>query len=217
MNKKWRLIISLTCFVLSGYGQNVVLKHTYYTSTFSLEKHIPVLVEYVLTKEMLTCAERFKRKNKFARDPELPDETNLDKDYKRSGYDRGHNMSAEDNRCSETGMKECFYFSNMFPQTHHLNAGQWKKLEEMERQEAINYDSVKVFIGSIGKITTIGTDSVTVPEYCWKVIYIYGHGYQCYIMPNNKEEKTLEECKVLPPEIESRCGVTFLDDKATIH
>src|SRR5689334_6156674 len=90
-------LILCCCLTISAYSQNKVLKHTFYTSTFSIEKHNPVLVEYVLTKQMLICSKKYKRTNKFAPDPELHDETNLEKDYKKSGYDRGHNMSAEDN------------------------------------------------------------------------------------------------------------------------
>jgi endonuclease G len=54
---------------------------------------------------MYACKTKIKRTNKFTPDPAIPSETNLKKDYTRSGYDRGHNMPAEDNCCSSTGMK----------------------------------------------------------------------------------------------------------------
>src|SRR6188508_2341292 len=106
MTKRNLVLFSFVCFVsFSSFSQNKVLKHTYYTTTFSSEKHIPILVEYVLTKEMLSCTKKIKRTNKFVPDPDLPSETNLARAYKRSGYDRGHNMSAEDNSCTKIGMK----------------------------------------------------------------------------------------------------------------
>lgn len=84
-------------------------------------------------------------------------------------------------------MTECFYFSNMFPQTHKLNAGVWKTLEEQERNMAAQDDSIYVWIGSYGTNGTIGKDKVVVPKYCWKVIYDYKtQEWSAYIFPNTK-------------------------------
>ena len=134
-----------------SYSQTVTLKHTYYTSTFDTSKHIPIVVKWWLTKEMVSCSGRVQRTNKFTLDPKLPACTNLSRDYAGSGYDRGHNMSAEDNACSETGMKECFYFSNMCPQTPRLNRGIWKSLETYTRELARQNDSILVWCGSVVK------------------------------------------------------------------
>ncbi|MBL7893617.1 MAG: DNA/RNA non-specific endonuclease [Bacteroidia bacterium] len=196
----------------------VVLHHKYYTSTFIKSKHIPLLVEYTLTKEMLSCTKKIKRKNNFAPDPDLPEATNIDKDYKRSGYDRGHNMSAEDNTCNKEGMNECFYFSNMFPQIHSLNGGVWKKLENQERAEAKQYGKIKVFIGSTGELKKIGKDKVVVPEYCWKIIYIESlNTYECYIFPNKKPKKSdYTSYKVPLTEIEQKTNIKFDKDKSII-
>jgi endonuclease G len=165
------LLISLTC---SAFGQSpniVTVFHKYYSTTFDKTKHIPIVVKYWLTRKMLECDTHIKRTNAFKPDPRIPDWTDLDKDYTKSGYDRGHNMPAEDNRCDPEGMKECFYYSNMFPQTHRLNAGAWKKLEEYERAEALQFDSVLVLCGSRAMLDT-KIFRVTVPEYCWKVIIV---------------------------------------------
>ncbi|MGD1045745.1 MAG: DNA/RNA non-specific endonuclease [Bacteroidota bacterium] len=48
---------------------------------------------------MLDCDKRFKRSNKFRPDPLIPEYTELDNDYKNSGYDRGHQMDAFDCGC----------------------------------------------------------------------------------------------------------------------
>jgi endonuclease G len=156
---------------------------------------------------MLSCENHIKRSNRFTIDPELPSATNLGQDYKGSGYDRGHNMSAEDNACDSEGMKECFYYSNMFPQTHKLNAGIWERLEEQERAEAKQYDSVRVYIGSVGSISTIGSDNVTVPAYCWKVIYANGK-YEAYLFPNNMTVGgSLQDYQTTVENIEQKSGV----------
>jgi endonuclease G len=212
------LIILCASFI--NPDDSVVIRHTYYTTTFSKSKHIPILVEFTLTKQMLSCTEHERRTNKFVKDPELADATNLGRDYTHSGYDRGHNMSAQDNECSTTGMKECFYFSNMFPQPHSINAGIWEDLEKHERETATTDDSIEVFIGNIGQAGTIGEDKVVVPEYCWKVIYIYSsHNYEAYKIPNTTVSPgaRYSNYSITIEELENEAKIKFQNGKATIE
>jgi len=190
----------------------VTLKHAYYTSHFSTTSHIPWVVEYTLRKKDVSCTTPIKRTNKFAADPLNVKATDLDKDYKNSGYDRGHNMPAADNGCNGAkAMTECFYFSNMFPQTHRLNAGVWKTLEEQERDMAIQDDSIYVWIGSYGIAKTIGPDEVAVPKYCWKVIYDYKTlEWLAYIFPNTSTVAGKPEDFVTTvQDIEEKSGFEF--------
>ncbi|HKR06911.1 MAG TPA: DNA/RNA non-specific endonuclease, partial [Bacteroidia bacterium] len=213
------LLIPLIFFFSISYGQDtVVLKHEYFTSIFVEDAHIPALVEYYLTDDMLKCDEHLER-GRFAKDPLLPVATNLDKDYTGSGYDRGHNMSSKNNDCFEDAMKECFYFSNMFPQTHKLNAGAWYKLEVAERGYAEDRQVIKVFIGSLGEVKTIGkTNKISVPEYCWKVIYFPDtKEYECYIFPNDTaKQKDFATYKVELTEIEKKSKMKFKADKVSV-
>ena len=192
----------------------VVINHTNYTSYFSAEEHIPLVVTFKLTADMVQCAsEQHIRRGKFSEDPEQPDLTNLNNDYKKSGYDRGHNMSAADNECDEQGMRECFYFSNMTPQPHSFNAGKWEDLEKQERTEAVEYGQLIVTVGSIGTQTQIGTNQVVVPKFMWKVIYIPNtHSYQCYLFPDAEDVTDgLKQYEVPLPTIEKDASVQFTD------
>ena len=129
------LFLSLL-FVSSSQNKNeVVLKHINYTSTFSISKKYPVMVEWWVTKAMVSCPTPLKRKDNFKPDPLLPQHTDIAKDYVGSGYDRGHMMPAADNLCQTQQIQdESFYFSNMSAQTHRLNAGDWKSLETFTRE-----------------------------------------------------------------------------------
>ena len=200
---------------LYGFAQPkdiVVLKHQFYTSYFSVTEHIPVVVEYALTKDMFICDTKLKRTNKFTPDPLLQNATNLKNDYKGSGYDRGHNMNAADNACNEMGMAECFYFSNMTPQPHFFNAGTWEDLENQERRYAAE-EKIYVFVGSIGKSSTIGADEVVVPEKMWKVIFFpqrSTNNYECYLFPDSKEAvKPYTIYKVSKETIEQYAKIKF--------
>jgi endonuclease G len=149
----------------------VILKHTNYTSHFSKSKKYPVMVEWWATKNKVMCTTPLKRKDNFKPDPLLFNDTNIAKDYVGSGTDRGHMMPAADNLCqTQLIQDECFYFSNMAPQYHSLNAGDWKSVETLQREIASKMDSVHVWCGNLGEIKRIGR--VAVPKQCWKVMYI---------------------------------------------
>jgi len=126
----------------------VRLIHKEYTTVFSKSKKYPVLVEWWLTKQKVTCTSPVPRKDQFIPDPLLASETDLTKDYTGSGFDRGHMAPAADNQCSgPDAMKECFYFSNMTPQYGSLNRGDWKTLEMRTRELAQSQDSVRIWTG----------------------------------------------------------------------
>lgn len=149
----------------------VVIKHTNYTTHYSKSKMYPVMVEWWLTKSMISCPTPLKRKDNFKPDPKLVNETNIAKDYVGSGTDRGHMMPAAENLCQTPSVQdESFYFSNMAPQYHSLNAGDWKSVEVLERQIASEQDSTRIWCGNVGEIKRIGR--VAVPKQCWKVIYV---------------------------------------------
>jgi len=172
--KKFFTLNLLLFFALISFGQDiVVLKHQNYTSHFSKSKKYPVMVQWETTTAMVGCPTPLKRKDNFKPDPQLPNETNIGADYVKSGYDRGHVMPAADNLCQTPIIQdECFYFSNMIPQTHRLNAGDWKSLETATRNWALISAKVRVWSGAVGEQKKIG--SISVPTQCWKVVEIAG-------------------------------------------
>jgi len=205
------IIILMVLVVTNILAQDTIrIKHTNYQTVFSKSKKYPVLVEWWVTKKMVTCPTPLKRKDVFAPDPKLPKETNLMDDYKGSGTDRGHMMPAADNLCQTQKVQdECFYFSNMAPQYHSLNAGDWKSLETWTREIAQKYDSIYVWCGNIGVEKKIG--SVSVPTECWKVVYIkQKKEYHYFIFKNKTEKQTgFEDDRVTKAVIEKKTGFKF--------
>jgi len=174
---------------LAAKSQDTIrLKNTNYISVFSKSKKYPVVVEWWVTKKMVTCETPLKRKDNFKPDPKLPIETNIGKDYVNSGYDRGHMMPAADNLCqTQSILDESFYFSNMSAQFHSLNAGDWKSLETFVREESKKSDSIHVWAGNIGETKKIGL--VSVPEKCWKVIHIKKENiWKAFLFVNEKSK-----------------------------
>jgi endonuclease G len=205
------IVLLSLLFVSSSQNKNeVVLKHTNYTSTFSISKKYPVMVEWWVTKAMVSCPTPLKRKDNFKPDPLLTQHTDIAKDYVGSGYDRGHMMPAADNLCQTQQIQdESFYFSNMAAQTHRLNAGDWKSLETFTREESKLKDSIHVWTGNVGEIKKIG--SVSVPKYCWKVIHIKKENkWIAYLFENNTSNPDgFKNNEVTLKEITSLTGFTF--------
>jgi endonuclease G len=206
------LVLFLSFFLISSSPLQdlVLLKHTNYTSTFSISKKYPVLVEWWVTKAMVSCPTPLKRKDNFKPDPLLPEHTNIAKDYVGSGFDRGHMMPAADNLCqTQLIQDESFYFSNMSAQTHRLNAGDWKSLETFTREESALKDSIHVWAGNVGEVKKIG--SVSVPKYCWKVIHIKKENkWVAYLFENNTSNPDgFKNNEVTLKEITTLTGFTF--------
>jgi DNA/RNA endonuclease G (NUC1) len=184
------LLILLSLFGTTVFAQDTItIHHQRYTTTFDTVLLYPVKVHWIVTSnDVCEKGSRYKvkRTNDFKPDPQLKKYTNLKADYKLGSkqYDRGHNMDAADNSCNIDQMHECFYFSNMTPQTKHLNEQTWEKLEEHTRDLTKQYGKIEVWCGSYGSKEKIGR--VTVPKYCWKIIRYKGN-VEAYVMPNTSD------------------------------
>jgi endonuclease G len=188
----------------------ITIKHTNYTTTFSKSLKYPVKVEWWITKAKVECTNPLPRVDAFRPDPQAMAETSIKEDYVGSGTDRGHNMPAAENQCQGMDvLLECFYMSNMTPQYHSLNAGDWKSVEMFERDLAKANDSVHVWCGSVGEAKRIG--KVAVPTQCWKVIYIVkSKEYLAYIFNNTTDKPTgVNSHKVDVSDVEKLSGFKF--------
>src|ERR1700744_5284390 len=143
---KRNLLLFLFFIPLSAFAQapidTVSLDEGNFHTAWSHSAKYPVKVYWKLTKEMLNCEDKLKRSNAFKADPQVPQESNLAADYKGSGYDRGHNFDAADDACAGELNSHCWYYTNMAPQTKHLNEITWKALEDKCREWALSGDNL---------------------------------------------------------------------------
>ena len=210
MRKIGLALLLLVSFITVKAQDVVQLKHINYTSHFSKSKKYPVMVEWWETKVKIGCATPLPRKDNFKPDPLLPNETNIGQDYVGSGTDRGHMMPAKSNQCQTQFVQdECFYYSNMAAQYHSLNAGDWKSLETLTREWAVQQDSVHVWAGNVGEAKRVG--KVAVPTQCWKVVYIVkSKEWFAYLFDNNTSKPDgINNNKVLVSDIEKLTGFKF--------
>ena len=204
-----------SCVPLPAQFSNdiIIIKHKNYISYFSRSSHIPRYLTYILYKSNLSCSQAVHRCNVFEADPLCSVVKNYSYDYSGSGWDRGHNMPAEDNRCSLQGMTESFYFSNVVPQNHLFNTGIWKRLEMYERSCVMKFDSLIITVISTGQHLTIGSNMVVVPDSMYKVIYFpIDKVYSCYKFANSPNNfKPFELYQFSIESIEKSIKHTFLN------
>ena len=199
------------CDLLPTSTTHEIVKHTYYTLSFSKKDEQAEWVAYLLTRSMITG--QSERTENFRPDPAVPSGSAQLNDYKNSGYDRGHLCPAGDMTFNEQAMSETFYLSNMSPQEPAFNRGIWKNLETLVREWAEEDDSIFVVTGGILKEFkgTIGADRVTVPKSYYKVIYdLTGEKKMiAFILPNEKGSELLQSYVVTVRDVESQTGIDF--------
>lgn len=142
------------------------------------------------------------------------------KNYKNSGFDRGHLCPAGDRTYSEFAFNETFLTSNISPQNHAFNSGIWNTLEQKVRYWASKYDGVFVVTGGVlkGKMKTIGSEKVAVPNQFYKVLMDSNSGKVkviAFLLPHENSSKPLYSFVVSVDAVEKLTGIDFfpeLDD-----
>lgn len=201
--------------VAKGRSEQVI-EHVGFTVSWNADWNIPNWVSYELTPSETDGEEG--RKGSFEPDPMVNGDRITHKDYKNDlGYDRGHMAPAGDMKWSREAMHESFYTSNICPQNHNLNCGDWKKLEEQVRLFATDFGGVWVVTGPIVKSTdkTLGNErKIVIPDAFYKVVLASFEGEYhgiAFIMKNEPKQGKwgLEHYVVTIDEAERVSGIDF--------
>lgn len=134
------------------------------------------------------------RTNAFRSDPEVVARgwpTATDRNYAKSGFDRGHLLPSADRNGAREENGATFYLSNVSPQRPGLNRCIWKSLEEQVRRWAGRYDSLYIVTG--GELRP-GLErirgGVGVPEYFFKAVLVRYRGEwhaAAFLIPNAEQ------------------------------
>ena len=140
----------------------------------------PIYTASVLNRDKLNSGKGLARTNAFFEDARLPSSERATlNDYKKSGFDRGHNFPAGDSGNANT-MAQSFSLANMMPQAPENNRKLWNDIEQSTRKYVMRAKgNVYVYTGSIllpGSCVinmpkcTIG-NGVVVPSHIFKLVY----------------------------------------------
>ncbi|WP_438480255.1 DNA/RNA non-specific endonuclease [Oleiharenicola lentus] len=98
-------------------------------------------------------------------------------DYTNSGFDRGHMSPNADRNITLDHAKQTFLLTNIQPQRPDNNQGIWANFETYCRNLTNSTGrEVLIMSGGYGSAGTIGTNSVTVPTYNWKIAILVPAG-----------------------------------------
>jgi endonuclease G len=204
--------ISLPAFVLPGRMEGEVIDHTYYALEYSEIHEQAKWVTYLLSRSHLTDDDR--KRPYFIEDPKVKTFSADWRNYKNSGYDRGHLCPAGDRRFSERAYKETFYTSNISPMQADFNAGVWNRLEIQVRSWARRYDSLYVITGGVlhKGLQGIGYESVSVPRAFYKVVLRGNPSHPetiAFLIPHRESSRPLEDYRVSIDYLEQETGIDF--------
>ena len=199
-------------FFLPTSTTNVILHHEGYSLSYHEDHEQAEWVAYELKKEHITTT-NFKRPY-FEVDNTIKTKSAHWKNYKQSGYDRGHLCPAGDRKYSQSAHDETFLTSNISPQRHDFNSGIWNTLEQKVRYWATKYDGVYVITGGIleDNLKTIGSENVSVPNYFFKIICDYNNGNPkliAFLMKHENTNRPLYDFVVSVDAIELKTGIDF--------
>lgn len=183
---------SIEGYELPAFRKNsneIILRRKGYTASYNPITKLPNWVAWRLTAAHAD-GDTKRKGNVFHEDTDVPEPRANTYDYIRSGYDRGHMCPAGDNKWDALAMEQSFLITNICPQDHVLNIGDWNNLETQCRQWAKQYGDIYIVCGPIlytGKHKSIGKNKVVVPEAFFKVILRMGKSPQAigFIYRNN--------------------------------
>ena len=206
-------------FFLPTSTTGEIVYHNYYTLSYSEKDEQAEWVAYELKQDELSD-NNFDRPY-FEIDNAVPTKAANWRNYKNSGYDRGHLCPAGDRRFDKQAYVETFLTSNITPQLHNFNSGVWNRLEQQVRRWAKKYDGVYVVTGGIlnNSLGSIGDENVTVPAQFYKIILDrQGDNYKvlAFLMPHRESAEALNSFVTTVDNIEELTGIDFfpkLDDE----
>lgn len=201
----------LEALLPSSIDKNIVV-HEHYMLSYSEPHEQAAWVAYTLDKSHLTNDDR--KRPYFIEDPKVKSKSADWRNYRGSGYDRGHLCPAGDRRFSEYAYNETFYTSNITPQNRDFNAGVWNRLEMQVRQWCRRYDRLYVITGGVlrGEMEEIGSEDVDVPKAFYKIVARKkGRSYKvlAFLMPHKESDLPLSKFLVSVDTLESLTGLDF--------
>ncbi len=199
-------------FYLPKSTTNEIVSHKFYILSYSEKHEQAEWVAYELKKSQLSY-HNYKRPY-FDDDPNVETGSASWRNFKNSGYDKGHLCPAGDRRFSVEAFNETFYTSNVAPQLRDFNSGIWNRLEQKTRYWASKYDGVYVVTGGVlsNDLGSIGKESVSVPKYFYKILLDNSRGeYKtiAFLIPHEDSEKPLNKFVVSIDKIEKLTNIDF--------
>ncbi|QJP33293.1 DNA/RNA non-specific endonuclease [Nonlabens sp. Ci31] len=210
VNRKGIKSLSLKDFLPSS--KNQIVNHHTYSLSYNEQHEQAEWTAHVLRASDINTS-NYKRPY-FEIDDQVTTGAAHWRNYKKSGYDKGHLVPAGDRKSTKAAHDETFLTSNISPQRHDFNAGIWNTLEQKTRYYAKRYEELYVITGSVltDDLKSIGTEKVSVPEQYYKILYRYdanGGKMLAFLMPHENSTQSIYNFITSVDEIEILTGTDF--------
>ncbi|MCH8203866.1 MAG: DNA/RNA non-specific endonuclease [Candidatus Hydrogenedentes bacterium] len=193
-----------------------------YVLAYDPRLKIALWVQYELSREDL--ADRRERSEDFRPNTTIPSGSRSElRDYRNSGFDRGHMAPAGAMQRSETVMSESFLLTNMAPQVGAgFNRGIWRSLESAVRGWVNQRGTLTVitgpaFVPEDGEVSyeVIGEGNVAVPTHFFKIVVDANDADNiqalAFLLPNERTvDRDIGDFLVSIDHIEALTGLNFL-------
>jgi len=210
-------------------GQHKRICRPGYALLHNTETKNPDWVVELLNREDLRGTA--KRRNNFKVEPKIPGGENKRAElcnYKKSGFDRGHQAPAADFKRDQAFMDDSFYLSNMAPQVGPgFNRGIWARLEERVRDLVRSRKRLYVITGPVYDAPDLGgpdkafiwgtcergddRSGVAVPDGFYKILYDPRRKRAlAFLFPNERlRHRKVAEFRTSVREVEELTGLNF--------
>ena len=197
-----------------------VIHHPFYSLSYDETHEQAEWVAYQLFADSLRKP-WLAREDSFREDPKVSTGSATLRDYRNSGYDRGHLVPSADMAYNKEAMVGTFLMSNMSPQARNFNKGIWRELEELTRGWAKRFKSLYIVSGPVLTLEpkgVIGDNDVTIPAAYFKVLLDLSEPELkgiAFIIPNEISYEPLFRYATSIAEVEKMTGIDFFADLLT--
>ena len=171
-------MMTLLILAVVAVGQPLqVVHHEAFDSYYDAAMRNPALV--VWTLEPADFAGNYKPSSRHFRvDTKLVPPRVTDKDFRGSGYVRGHLCPTADRDSNKKLLKQTYLTSNVCPMTMNCNSGPWKMLEDSCRALALSHGKLLIAAGPVfmNSITySSGHTNLIVPDGFYRIVKCLVH------------------------------------------
>ena len=187
-----------------------IVVHTGYTASYNHLTLVPDWVAWALTADEVRGD--VDGQFSFSRDPMVRNPKASREDYSNSGWDKGHMAPRADMKWSLKALEESYFFTNICPQDHSMNAGAWRRIEELTRATALRRGVVYVVCGPLfteHRHGTVGEAHVQVPDAFFKALAVHTENGFCtvgFVVDNTPQIRAPQHYAVSVDSVEALIG-----------
>lgn len=175
----------------ANYKCDQIIQKTGFDICYNYQLKSPLWAKTLLTRHKLN-KDRFDRKNfSFYEETSVPRKYRSTlASFRRSGYDRGHTISAADVSFDRRSLKDSFSLANVSAQTPEANRGLYRLTEILTRKLAKKAGKATVIAGAVFdriRPKRIGAGGVAVPSHLYRIVYWPGGAKYAFLIPNVKK------------------------------